>query len=246
MSDIRRSANPHFVTSSVTVKEKPVEIHKYRSDIINHERKRVISSTAPFKRDIDVSWLAAASESYKISPDINDYIVVDIPIVTSDFPNRNLQCFPFEELSFFDPLYGCQIYQTFKGKPACVDHDNKDPYKAKGVIIDATMQYIPNLNVWKVRILEAFDRTKDPTLVKQILSGERRGYSMGALVGNFVCSVCGAIETQYAPCAHFKAGKGSIFNGRLTYQACCQINFIECSSVTEPADPTAESDQVWS
>jgi hypothetical protein len=241
----RYSTNPHFVTSSVIVKEKPIEIHNCRADVVTSQSKLLIASTSPFKRDIDVSWLAAASESYQISPDIKDYIVVDVPIVSVDVPNRNLQSFDFSEVSYYDPLYGMPVYQTFKGKPSCADHQNKDPYKAKGVILDATMQYVPQYKVWKIRILQAFDRTKDTTLTGQILSGERRGYSMGALVSNFVCSVCGAIETQHAPCSHFKTGKGSIYNGRLVYQVCCGVVYIECSSVSEPADNSAESDVVW-
>jgi len=197
-----------------------------------------------FKRDIDVSWLQAAASTYNISGDINDYVIVDIPSVTIDIPNRNLQAFPYEEVSFFDNMQGSLVYQTFVGRPTHIDHQNSNPLEAKGVHFDSTLQFVPAYNVWKIRTLAGFDRTKDPKLADDIMTGRRNGYSMGALVQNFVCSNCGQVEVIKKPCRCMAMGKGSIVDGRLVYQLCAGVQFFEQSSVEDPADPTALSDSV--
>jgi len=193
----------------------------------------IVASNALSKRTVDVSWLKAAAPVYKISDDIRDYIVPIVPIVTSDIPNRNLQAFNFTELSKFDWLKGQMVYQSFIGKMTSADHINNNPVYAKGVIFDASLHYIPKYNIWKVILLCGYDRTKDPDLVKDILNKKRIGYSMGALVNLFKCSICG--KDQECKCL-----KGNIVKGKLVYQQCCDVNFIECSSVEDPADVTAE------
>jgi len=193
----------------------------------------IVASNALSKRTVDVSWLKAAAPVYKISDDIRDYIVPIVPIVTSDIPNRNLQAFNFTELSKFDWLKGQMVYQSFIGKMTSADHINNNPVYAKGVIFDASLHYIPKYNIWKVILLCGYDRTKDSDLVKDILNKKRIGYSMGALVNLFKCSICG--KDQECKCL-----KGNIVKGKLVYQQCCDVNFIECSSVEDPADVTAE------
>lgn len=237
--------NPALITGTVVQANSIHESHK-RGNIYSTGGKTIIAAKAMnFARDIDISWLKAASTSYDISPNIHDYVFVDVPIVTADFPNRNLQAFPYTEVSFFDPHYGSMIYQTFKGKPAHIDHQNEDPLKAKGIIFDASLQYVPRYNTWKIRIFKGFDRSKDPTLANDIISKRRRGYSMGALVSAFVCSYCGKIESKIAPCRCMKAGKGSIFDGHLIYSMCADTMFIESSSVSDPADATAWADNLF-
>jgi hypothetical protein len=137
------------------------------------------------------------------------------------------------------------IYQTFNGKPVHQDHQNEDPLKAKGIIFDAALQYVPRYNTWKVRIFKGFDRTKDSALAADIVAKRRRGYSMGALVSAFVCSYCGKIESKIAPCKCMKAGKGSIFDDVLIYSMCADTMFIESSSVGDPADATAWADNIF-
>lgn len=193
----------------------------------------VASDTIKDRRIIDVSWLKVASSVYQISADIRDYVIPVVPIVTSDIPNRNLQAFTFAELSNFDWLKGQMIYQSFIGKMSSADHVNDNPLYAKGVIFDASLHYVPKYDVWKVVLLQGFDRTKDPDLAKDILKKKRTGYSMGALVDSFECSVCG--KDQDCSCR-----KNSIVDGVLAYQMCRGVNFIEASSVESPADVTAE------
>jgi hypothetical protein len=239
ITQARNARNPQgrqFVTGAVTKADTIVEAFRHR-----HDRRKsrieiprmpsvIIAGASLENSDIDVSWLAAASDSYQISADPRDYILTDIPIVTVDIPNRNMQGFPYEEVSYFDPLYGQLIYQTFSRKPTHQDHENKDPLKAKGVIFDSSLQYVPAYNVWKIRILAGWDRTKDHNLVNAILRKQRTGYSMGALVENFVPLVAGTrVVTEYGllPIEAVKPGTvvgtanspehcdGAVFNGYL-------------------------------
>jgi hypothetical protein len=237
--------NPSFITGSVVQANATHEAHKRGSTYTTCGRTVIAAKNMNFVRDIDISWLKAAAASYDISPNIQDYVFVDVPIVTADFPNRNLQAFPYTELSYFDPHYGSMIYQTFRGKPAHIDHQNEDPLKAKGIILDASLQFLPKYNIWKVRIFKGFDRTKDAQLVNDIITRKRRGYSMGALVSAFVCSYCGKIESKIQPCQCMKAGKGSIFDGHLIYSMCADVMYIESSSVSDPADATAWADNLF-
>jgi len=245
------SNEPHIVLGEVVSATSTVEAYKknYKYEKSNGITASVLegkntSASGSFKRDIDVSWLAAAADTYHISADINDYVIVDIPSVTIDIPNRNLQAFPYEEVSYFDNMQGSLVYQTFVGRPTHIDHQNSNPVEAKGVHFDAALQYVPKYNVWKIRTLAGFDRTKDHKLVADILSGRSNGYSMGALVQNFVCSNCGKVETVKNPCRCMAMGKGSIIDGRLVYQLCAGVQYFEQSSVSDPADPTAISDSV--
>ncbi len=245
------SNEPHIVTGNVVAAASTIEAHK---NTYSYEKAKGVtasvlegsktSASGAFKRDIDVGWLQAAADTYHISGDINDYVIVDIPSVTIDIPNRNLQAFPYEEVSYFDNMQGSLVYQTFVGRPTHIDHQNANPIEAKGVHFDSTMQFVPAYNVWKIRTLAGFDRTKDPKLVDDILSGRRNGYSMGALVQNFVCSNCGKVEVIKNPCRCMAMGKGSVVDGRLVYQLCAGVQYFEQSSVEDPADPTALSDSV--
>jgi len=189
-------------------------------------------------RTVDVSWLKFAAQTYKVSPDINDYVLAKVPVVTSDVPNRNLQGFTYEELVFYSPIYGRPTYKTFVGKPVHVEHRNEDPTQAKGVIFDAVLVPIPKYKIYKVVLLTGVDRTKDPDLARDVQRGDS-AWSMGALVDVFQCSVCGANVTRY-PCNCFSnVGKGGLLKQKLVYELCVGVNYIEVSLVADPADVTA-------
>ncbi len=191
---------------------------------------------------LDYSWLKGASETYQISADIKDYIIQEVPIVTVDYPNRNLHSFPFAEVSYFDPRFGTFIYKTFVGKPTFADHNNKNYLEAKGVHFDASLRYVPGWDVWKIYVLLGYDRTKDSSLARQIETGQRRSYSMGAWVSYFISSLTGQIENGSQP---LKYPKGIVHKGKLSYSLCTGTEFFESSSVVGPADVTAESHQLW-
>lgn len=200
---------------------------------------------------IDVSWLPFCAEKYVISGNLSDYVMTEIPIVTAGVPNRNLDAFPFKALTEFNPNVGRIAYATFIGKPTHMDHDNRDPRKAKGVIFDARMVQGSD-GQYKVHILAGWDRTKDRNLVDAIVRKERTGHSMGCIVGHTMCSIpnCGMISPDgRIMCAHLEGGigKGRKFqiNGRLhlAYELCMDLNYIESSSVGDPAD--YEAHQSW-
>jgi hypothetical protein len=241
-----QEAAASFVQGWYVQSEAVVESHRGTHDKRNSQLALGSNVGEVFGGDIDIKWLEAASETYQVSADPRDYVLVEVPLVTVDIPNRNLQGFPYEEVSYFDPLFGRLIYSTFVGKPTHQDHDNKNLLKVKGVNFDAVMRFVPAYNVWKIFVLSGFDRTKDSWLANQILTKKRTGYSMGALVESFVCSYCGAIDTNIKKCRCMTKGKGIIINGSLVYQLCVGANFIENSSVEDPADVTANTEIFWS
>lgn len=194
---------------------------------------------------IDISWLPLASEDYQISPDIKDYIINEIPIVTVDVPNRNLDAFSFDAVTKFNPEIGRIAYQTFIGKPTHRDHDNKDIRKARGVHIDSQLQKLAD-GSYKIVVLAAWDRTKDRQLIADMLNTSKPvGYSMGAFVGLTRCSFpsCNATSSNgKIACSHQQngRGKGTITQGYLNFEYCEQINYIETSALQcDPADHTA-------
>lgn len=198
-------------------------------------------ATGAFSRPVDISWLAAASKTYNISSDPSDFVLVEVPAVTSDIPNKNLQCFSSSELFYFDPMRGRQVYKTFQGAGCHFEHQNKEPLKAKGVIFDVVIVPVPRYGVNKVILLTGWDRTKDRDLTRDIESGERDGYSMGSIVNQFICSVTGQSVDQAG--GRYKRGQRVSFgDGRpehLCFHYCTSSFFFEISSVGTPADQTA-------
>lgn len=208
-----------------------------------HDRagQKLVLSTHQFEGVLDVSWLEHAAATYNVSPDPKSYVLTEVPGVTIDFPNRNSQAFPLEEVTYYDPLLKQLVYRTFVGAMTALNHDNKDPLKARGVIFDAALRYVPQYDTWKIVALCGFDRDKDRWLAEQIATRKRTKFSLGGLVQNFVCSYCGKIETDTQKCECMQRyGKGAVRDGSVIYQVCTGVNFIEMSSVEDPADVTAE------
>jgi len=222
------------------------EANKCEKVIRNNKSIIAASKNVGFGKDIDISWLPAASDTYHISSDIRDFILVPVPLVTSDVPNRNLQAFSLDELSYFDPFLGTLTFKSFIGKPTFVDHINSNPVEAKGVNLDVSMVYIKKYDIWKVNVLGAFDRTKDRDLCLSILNRDRRGYSMGSMVSEFECSICSnrSKKQNSTDCEHMALGKGTVIDGKLVYELCRGVNFIENSNLSgnDPADVTAWGD----
>lgn len=230
------SARP--VHGTVTKGLRRVEAFRGQHDRGN---KRLVISASHFDANIDISWLKPASATFGVSDDPRDYVLIEVPGVTIDIPNRNSQAFPLEEVTYYDNLLHRVVYQTFTGSMTAMNHDNKDPLKARGVIFDSALRYVPEYDVWKIVTLTGWCRQKDPWLAEQIATGKRNLFSLGALVSTFVCSYCGNIETDTQKCRCMREfGKGAVLNGHLIYQVCTGANFIEMSSVDDPADVTAE------
>jgi hypothetical protein len=195
---------------------------------------------------VEIDWLPFCSEQYQISADISDYVIVPVPIVVENYPNRNLDGFPYDELTAWRTMIGRPAYKTFIGKPVHQDHDNKVDERAKGVIIDATL--VPFRGRWHVKILKAFDRSKDPRLAKLVQQKNRIGHSMGALVERTECSLprCRFISNGITTCQHIQggAGKGQVIGGHLIYELMRDFNFVESSSVEDPAYVVALSEEI--
>ena len=234
--------------------EKPSSLFKAKSEVYKNASNSKanlidVSKTNYPKRYIDYSWLKSSAKVYNISPDIKDYIVASVPIVTSDIPNRNTQAFSASDLLSFDNLSGRMLYQTFIGKPTFINHNNQVLTEAKGVLLDASMTSIKRYKVAKVIVLAAFDRTKDTDLIKLILKGSN-SYSMGALAEGFECSMCGGMlgPAVKRTCTCYDTdfvnlkSLGSVIQGKLNYHVAKNFRFIETSWVNQPADVTAWSD----
>jgi len=193
---------------------------------------------------LDISWLKFAAEQYHISPKIEDYVLLSVPIVVATFPNRNHDAFPYEEITKWRSPVGRVAFQTFISKPAHRDHDNQDDTKAKGVIFDASLE--KHFGQWHIVILKGFDRTKDKKLAEQVQQKNRVGHSMGALVEKTECSLphCRFVSDGVSTCEHIAggAGKGQIIRGHLVYELLRDWVMVESSSVADPASATALSD----
>ncbi|QJT70858.1 hypothetical protein GR7B_00060 [Vibrio phage vB_VcorM_GR7B] len=194
------------------------------------------------------SWLPFSAKPYNISNKIEDYVLVPVIIMPSDLPNRNGVGFPLNELVKFSPEHGMQAYKTWKGKGTYYEHANQILHEAKGVIVDTYMRQFKGFGgkkIWKLVALLAFDRSKDPAMVKRILSGDLNTYSMGAYVTKYKCSVCGRDKGL---CSHLSTQKKVNFQleagGKLAYQLACGIEGFETSAVEDPAYVSAISDHV--
>jgi hypothetical protein len=193
------------------------------------------------------TWLPFAAKEYHISPEFSDYVLVPVFIMPSDLPNRNSVGFPLRELVKFNVAQGRQAYKTFTGKPVHYEHDNKDPHKAHGVIVDTFLKKLAgygNGKVWKLMELLAIDRTKYPQVSSRILDGSLNTYSMGAFVQGYTCSYC---HSPMGQCSHLHPNKAFDFyelNGKLVYRQVHGVEGFETSIVESPAYLTAISDKL--
>jgi len=232
----------------LVIPRRVLELHRWRKTTIEGAAA-IEPPKSGTRRPIKLDWLPIAADAYHISDDPRDYVVPEVGLVTADVPNRNMHCFEFRELMAWNPDVGRPTYQTFIGKPTHADHkDNTVPALAKGVNFDSVMSKERNeagITVRRVRVLSGFDRTKDPDLARSILKGERRSYSMGAMVKQFICTACKTPSGDGGGCLCINDKKGAIINGVLRYLLCRGVNYIENSSVKIGADHLAVSSEWW-
>ncbi|MGD0511078.1 MAG: hypothetical protein ABSA33_04520, partial [Candidatus Micrarchaeaceae archaeon] len=157
-------------------------------------------------------------------------------------------------------------FRTFVGKPIFVDHNNGDPKKTRGVIVDAKFRVLSpkeaaldeywsskevdaaHLPASEIELLLEVDAKSFPKFAKDILCGDLDGFSMGADVERSVCSHCGNVASNPEEyCAHV-ISKGAIHDyktadghrtSKKSYENCYGIHYFEISGVFDPADPTA-------
>lgn len=203
------------------------------------------------------TWLPFAAKVYKISPRIEDYILVNTLICPSDIPNRNGIGFPATELASWQPPPVARMaYKAWQGCPVHNEHDNEDHTKAYGVILDSSLHKVAGYGggkLWKVMGLLAIDKNKYPEMALRVLNKEVNTYSMGAMVEAFTCSYCGTECTEKYCCPHIKSTKTvnwsayRDFDGsqHLAFLNAHGLNPIECSIVEDPAWAPALSDEVF-
>ncbi len=233
------SERPYFVQCDA-VGTPPIEMFS----VEKQKKNLILANTADFTDTVkDLTqkakfWLPIAAERLSISPNISDYVLTPVISMPSDLPNRNIQAFPFKELTAWCTDGGDVMYKTWKGKPTYVEHANKDPSKSRGIIVDCVMRPIQNTSIWKVIKLMAWDRNKDPNLVNNILAKSSNAYSMGANAEDFSCSVCSSLYSK-GGCEHLAPlGSPPVFKkvgNRLAYYNVINPIGFECSWVNTPA-----------
>ncbi len=231
----------------------PAEPHIFeghRLEVSRTDDGRLVCASPELRKsyaEVDISWLPFCAEKYQISPDIADYVLIDVPIVVADLPNRNMDAFTYKELTDWRTAIGRTAYQTFIGKPAHQDHDNQEDKRAKGAIFDSTL--VDYRGRPHVKILKGFCRQKDPHLARLVQERNRIGHSMGALVERTECSLpwCRYDSDGRVTCDDIKngAGKGDVVKGHLVYEKMKDFYFIESSSVEDPAYVIALTDHVF-
>lgn len=174
------------------------------------------------------------------------------------------------EASEGDPKFG---FRTFMHKPNFIDHNNSDPSRARGVVVDAKLRVLPIEHVaaagddyWtgasldpehapptEIELLLEIDAKQFPKYAKAVRSGDLDGFSMGCDVERSKCSHCGHVATnpdEY--CSHilmkgahhdYKTADGKRISRR-SYENCYGIHFFEISGVFDPADETALAREV--
>jgi hypothetical protein len=202
------------------------------------------------------TWLPFAAKVYKISPRIEDYIIVSTVVCPSELPNRNGIAFPTSELArFMPPPTSRMAYKAWAGTPVHLEHRNENHEEAYGVVLDASFHKVQGYGdgkLWKVMGLLAIDKTKYPDVAKKVLTKEINTYSMGALVDYFTCGYCGTECTSKYCCQHISSIKDvnwkthKDWNGdsHLSFLNAHGISPIEVSIVKDPAWAQALSDEV--
>jgi hypothetical protein len=149
--------------------------------------------------------------------------------------NNNYDAFEREELR--------KAYKTFIGKPVFIEHQNKNPEHARGIVIDAAF-HDDQPYAW-IELLLEIDAEAYPLLAEGLRKGRINKVSMGTNVEYSVCSVCGNVarsEKEY--CYHIR-NKGRIFKNAkgedvLAYEINRGLNFFEISFVVSPAEEWAD------
>jgi len=150
-------------------------------------------------------------------------------------------------------------FRTFVGRPVFIDHNNSDPQRARGVVVDAMLhienpQRLASDSYWSsapnnhkpetwIELLLEIDGKSFPKLAKALFDGKVNAVSMGCNVEHTLCSICNhKAATVEDYCSHIKK-KGTTFKtgsiDKLAYEDCYNVNFFEISAVFDPADVTA-------
>ncbi|MDD5353136.1 MAG: hypothetical protein PHS93_08265 [Candidatus Omnitrophica bacterium] len=236
----------------------------YKSAVCKAEIQPITKDNVPFLKKFASRWVEFDEfpDRYKAlfanyikansmrvgtyNPEFKYYRVI---AMHGDIPNENGDLFLFGDISNpeqpellrFDKNLNKQVYLTMAGRGNFINHQNDDVTKAVGLVLDVA----PNHEGKFIEALLAVDTKKDPGLVRSIDMGITNSVSMGALCGYSICSICGneaANVNEY--CDHIKYHKArKIYHDgeyKLAYEDNRNVNLIELSWVTVPADPDAK------
>lgn len=219
--------------------------------------RELTATTTHLEHTLDYQqWLPSAARRYNISKNIEDYVIVNTPMIPSDIPNRNGVAFPLHELlQFREPPVNRIVYKSWVGCPTHLEHQADDCTKALGIILDTSLVQIKNYGNgrhWMVMALLAFDKNKYPERARQIQERKVNTYSMGATCEYFTCGMSG-VRLDNPAYSHrlAKAMEFDIVVDPLTYKDTLIFrnahNLVpgECSTVDDPAWAPALSDIVF-
>lgn len=145
-------------------------------------------------------------------------------------PNRNGDYFPEADL--------IKSYHTFKDGHVFELHQNDDPSKSIGHVLEAFW----NDRLKRVELVIAVDREKGAKYLERLEKGEPVDVSMGCKVDYDVCSICGnKSKTRADYCEHLRYHMNEVLpDGRQVYAINPNPQFFDISFVRRGADPTAK------
>ena len=222
--------------------------------ISNNEMITAATEVTPKSQQIDLQKVLLDNNlylRYKISPNIKNYLFVELLGFCPDLPNSNGIGIPYDQLIEHSIEDKKPFYKTFVGCPIYIEHRNNIPALANGVVFDVVINTFSDPRYrghHRVMFLFGVDKTKNPALYKAIESGQRNAYSIGALTPGYRCSYCGAKygAGKIAGCSHLNSRKVDfyIYHQRLVFKEALKARGFELSSVSDPAYPYAFSNVV--
>ena len=164
-------------------------------------------------------------------------------------------------------------FKTFLGKPIFVDHNNSDPSRTRGVVVDAKLNVLSHressldpywsssdvdpehIPATEIELLLEVDAKKFPKFAKAIKNGDIDGFSMGCNVRESKCNICNNVAKDASEfCSHiiskgaehdYKTSDGKRISKK-SYENVYGIQYFEISGVFTPADETALTKEVIS
>ena len=171
--------------------------------IIKTAGASVISATSQ-TQDLDTLGIKSAAIIEKVDPDMVYSVVRGID---GNVFNENHDMWGWEGELMKKRADSLHTYQTWEGKPVCIQHKNTSPLDHFGKVLSCW----PNHEQQSVYMLLATDKTLNPDLAKRIERGIINKVSMGCAVAWSNCTVCGSTayrESDY--CDHLKFQKGQL------------------------------------
>lgn len=145
--------------------------------------------------------------------------------------NRNGDYFKEEDL--------IKVYKDFKNAGVFWNHDNKDPSKSSGKVIESFW----NPRMHRIELVIEVAEDKARYLKDSIKEGKPISVSMGLKTKTEHCSICGHVtKNSYANrCEHLKFMMNTVLHdGRKVYAVCGdKISIFDISFVFRPADKIA-------